>query len=60
MLLCLLIYGMYRYSDRIAHWMGPTGSSIVMRLSAFLLFCIGIQVLWTGVATLSEALIVTR
>jgi multiple antibiotic resistance protein len=59
-LLCLLIYVMYRYADRIAHWMGPTGSSIVMRLSAFLLFCIGIQVLWTGVATLSEALIITR
>lgn len=55
-LLCLTIYAIYRYSERIAHWMGPTGSSIVMRLSAFLLFCIGIQVLWTGVAALVESL----
>ena len=55
-LLCLAIYALYRYADRIAQWMGPTGSSIVMRLSAFLLFCIGIQVLWTGVAALVASL----
>ena len=55
-LLCLTIYAMYRYADRIAQWAGPTGTSIVMRISAFLLFCIGIQVLWTGVAELVGSL----
>ena len=55
-LLCLTIYAIYRYSDRIAQWMGPTGTTIVMRISAFLLFCIGIQVLWTGVAALVASL----
>jgi multiple antibiotic resistance protein len=32
--------------------MGATGTTIVVRLSAFLLFCIGIQVLWNGAAEL--------
>jgi multiple antibiotic resistance protein len=52
--MCTLIYVMYRYSDRIAHVMGPTGTTIIVRLSAFILFCVGIQVLWTGVAELLQ------
>jgi multiple antibiotic resistance protein len=51
-LLAVLVYGLYRYSARLAGLMGATGTSIVMRLSAFLLFCIGIQVLWNGAAEL--------
>jgi multiple antibiotic resistance protein len=31
---------------------GVTGTTIVVRLSAFLLFCIGIQVGWNGVSEL--------
>ncbi|MGB6356978.1 MAG: MarC family protein [Steroidobacteraceae bacterium] len=51
-LLALLVYGFYRYSARLAGLMGATGTTIVVRLSAFLLFCIGIQVLWNGAAEL--------
>lgn len=51
-LLCLLIYLMYRFSDRIARVLGPTGTAIIVRLSAFILFCIGIQVLWSGLEEL--------
>jgi multiple antibiotic resistance protein len=47
-LLSLLIYLTYRNSARLAELIGPTGTSIIVRLSAFLLFCIGIQVLWNG------------
>jgi multiple antibiotic resistance protein len=47
-LLSLLIYGFYRNSARLAQWIGVTGTTIVVRLSAFLLFCIGIQVMWNG------------
>jgi multiple antibiotic resistance protein len=55
-LLCLLVYLLYRHSARIARAIGATGTAIVMRLSAFLLFCIGIQVLWNGAAQLLSAL----
>ena len=55
-LLAVLIYGFYRYSARLADLIGPTGTTIVVRLSAFLLFCIGIQVLWNGAAELLQTL----
>ena len=55
-LLSVLIYGFYRNSARLAKWIGATGTTIVVRLSAFLLFCIGIQVAWNGAAELLGSL----
>ena len=51
-LLALLVYVAYRHSARLAEFIGATGTSIVVRLSAFLLFCIGIQILWNGLSEL--------
>jgi multiple antibiotic resistance protein len=51
-LLALLVYVAYRNSARLAEFIGSTGTSIVVRLSAFLLFCIGIQILWNGLSEL--------
>jgi len=51
-----MVYGLYRSSSRIAGAIGATGTAIVARLSAFLLFCIGIQVMWTGIAELVRSL----
>ena len=50
--ICALIYLLYRWSDRVSRLLGSTGTNIIMRLSAFLLFCIGVQVLWSGVSGL--------
>jgi multiple antibiotic resistance protein len=47
--LALVIWITYRSTDRIARLMGPAGSRTVTRLSAFLLLCIGVQILITGV-----------
>ena len=47
--LALVIWITYRSTDRISRLMGPTGSRTVTRLSAFLLLCIGVQILITGV-----------
>jgi multiple antibiotic resistance protein len=55
-LICLLIYLLYRSSSRISRAIGLNATSIVGRLSAFLLFCIGIQVMWTGIAELVASL----
>src|SRR5580704_1947763 len=55
-LLAVLIYGFYRNSARLAQLIGATGTTIVVRLSAFLLFCIGIQVGWNGVSELLGSL----
>src|SRR5262249_28995608 len=45
----LVIWITYRSTDRIERLMGPAGSRTVTRLSAFLLLCIGVQILITGV-----------
>jgi multiple antibiotic resistance protein len=46
------IYLSYGFSDRLARALGPTGMTVIMRLSSFLLVCIGVQILWNGVKTL--------
>jgi multiple antibiotic resistance protein len=38
----------YRFADRLSLLLGTNGSRTVTRLSAFLLFCIGVQILITG------------
>lgn len=55
-LMCVLIYLLYRSSNQISRAIGPNATTIVARLSAFLLFCIGIQVMWTGIAELVASL----
>jgi len=54
--LCTIIYLLYRYSQKISNFIGPTGTSVIVRLSAFLLFCIGIQIFWNGAAVLLQSL----
>ena len=56
LLLALLVYLLYRDAGRLADLVGATGTTIVVRLSAFLLFCIGIQVFWNGAAELLATL----
>lgn len=54
--MCLLIYALYASSSRLSQAVGPTGTAIISRLSAFLLFCIGIQVMWGGIEELVRGL----
>lgn len=52
LLLVTLVYLLYRNAARIADFIGATGTTIIVRLSAFRLVCIGIQVFWNGAAEL--------
>jgi multiple antibiotic resistance protein len=47
--LAVVIWITYRSADRLASMMGPRGSQTVTRLAAFLLLCIGVQILIVGV-----------
>lgn len=51
-LLAVSIYICYGFSDRIATLLGPTAMSVIMRLSSFLLVCIGVQIFWNGASEL--------
>lgn len=55
LLICLLIYICYANTPRLIHRLGPRGEQIVNRLSAFLVFCIGMQIAYTGIRTLMKA-----
>jgi multiple antibiotic resistance protein len=56
LLLAVLIYVSYRQSARLARAIGPTGTAVVVRLTAFILFCIGIQIAWSGAFQLLSTL----
>ncbi len=51
-LVCVVTYLCYRYSDRLAAFLGRNGTAVVLRLSAFILLCIGVQIAWNGVDAL--------
>jgi multiple antibiotic resistance protein len=55
-----MIWLAYGFSDRISRLMGPVGSRTVTRISAFLLLCIGVQILITGVVDVLGPLLAHR
>ena len=54
-LMCGLIYICYANTPRLIHRLGPRGEQIVNRLSAFLVFCIGMQIASVGIRALLKA-----
>ncbi len=44
----LSIYLAYRFAATMAKQLGETGLEVLVRLSAFILMCIGIEILWSG------------
>lgn len=49
------VYVCYRFAEPLIARLGKSGTNVVVRLSAFLLLCIGIQILWTGYSSLALA-----
>ncbi len=48
----LTIYLCYGFANRLAAVMGPTGMNVIVKLSSFLLVCIGVQIVWNGASRL--------
>jgi multiple antibiotic resistance protein len=46
------IFVCFAYSDRVERVLGGSGTDIAARLSAFILFCLGVQIIWTGASDL--------
>ncbi len=55
-LVAVSIYLCYGFADRLAAVIGESGMSIILRLSSFLLVCIGVQIFWNGARALLESL----
>jgi multiple antibiotic resistance protein len=50
--IALTIYICYRFAESTIALLGKSGTNVVVRLSAFILLCIGVQILWTGYSAL--------
>lgn len=50
--IALTIYLCYRFAERTVSVLGEGGTSVFVRLSAFILLCIGIEIVWNGWSTL--------
>ena len=55
-LIAASVFVCYRYADRMLRVLGETGTSVLIRLSAFILLCIGVQIFWTGASALLASL----
>lgn len=53
------VYLCYAFADRLAQVLGATSMSVIMRLSSFLLVCIGTQIIWNGLSAMLKTLPVT-
>jgi multiple antibiotic resistance protein len=53
------IYFCYRFADNMTRLLGSNGTSIFLRLSSFILLCIGVQILWNGASSLLGSLVQT-
>ena len=56
LLIAVSIYLCYGFADRLARMFGKTGMTVIVRLSSFLLMCIGVQILWNGVSAMLASL----
>ena len=51
-LLAVTVYLSYRFAERLARLLGQTALNVFVRLTSFILLCIGVQITWNGIKTL--------
>lgn len=52
-LVSIVLYLIFRNSAKVLAWLGEVGMLVMTRLMAFILLCIGIQIMWNGWAELN-------
>lgn len=52
LVMCILIYVFYLNTRKIIQLLGPNGENVINRISAFLIFCVGLQIGFTGLKTI--------
>ena len=53
--IALTVYVCYRFAEPTIGALGKNGTNVLVRLSAFILLCIGVQILWHGYAALAAS-----
>jgi multiple antibiotic resistance protein len=55
-LIAVAIYVCYAFADRLVQVLGPAGTNVIVKLTSFLLVCIGVQIMWNGLSQLLRSL----
>ena len=56
-IVALAVYLSYRFASRLIALLGDTGAVVFLRLSAFILLCVGVSILWGGITDLVKPLL---
>jgi multiple antibiotic resistance protein len=56
-LVSLTVFLSYRFAYKLIGYLGETGTVVFLRLSSFILLCIGIAIIWSGVVELVQPLL---
>jgi multiple antibiotic resistance protein len=59
-IVALTVYLSYRFASRLIAYLGETGTVVFLRLSAFILMCVGVSIIWSGIVDLVVPLLSTR
>ncbi|HZR25268.1 MAG TPA: MarC family protein [Vicinamibacterales bacterium] len=55
-IVALSVYFSYRFASRLITFLGETGAEVFLRLSSFILLCVGVGIMWGGIAELVRSL----
>jgi len=50
------VYFSFRFAARLIRFLGKTGTVVMLRLSAFILMCVGVQIITTGVIVVVQGI----
>ena len=53
----LVLYALFSNAPAVLKWLGEMGTLVMMRFIAFILLCVGLQIMWTGWAELNQILV---
>jgi multiple antibiotic resistance protein len=56
-LVALTVFLSYRFSSRVIALIGETGTAVFLRLSSFILLCVGVSIVWSGIVDLVQPLL---
>ncbi|MDR2127875.1 MAG: NAAT family transporter [Burkholderiaceae bacterium] len=48
----VLVWLTFRYADYLLYLLGKVGTVVFLRLAAFILLCVGVQIIWNGASVL--------
>ncbi len=56
-IITIIVYLSYRFASRLIASLGETGTTVFLRLSAFIMLCVGVAIFWGGLVGLVAPLL---